>query len=66
MTITPKPPDDPEKQNLDAQELLEWRDLQAAQMISMTHVWDNPEDERWNDLPLDDDDKAEPNDNPAS
>ena len=32
-----------------AQELLEWRDLQNAQIDSMMHVWDNPEDEVWND-----------------
>lgn len=31
------------------QELLEWRDLQNAQIISMMHVWDNPQDEVWND-----------------
>ena len=35
-----------------AQELLEHRDLQNAQIGSMTHVWDNPEDEVWNDLEL--------------
>lgn len=33
----------------DDQELLEWRDLQNAQIDSMQHVWDNPEDEVWND-----------------
>lgn len=33
-----------------AQELLERRYLQNAQMTSMSHVWDNPEDEIWNDL----------------
>lgn len=54
---TPESPDDADKPDLDAQELLEWRDLQAAQIISMTDVWDNPEDERWNDLPLDESDK---------
>lgn len=37
----------------DAQELLEWRDLQATQATSMQHVWDNPEDEHWNKLPMD-------------
>jgi hypothetical protein len=46
-------PDDAEILDLDAQEILEWRDLQAAQIISMTHVWDNPEDECWNELTLD-------------
>ena len=34
-----------------AKELLEWRDLQNAQMTAMAHVWDNPEDDCWNDLP---------------
>lgn len=28
-----------------AQELLEHRDLQNAQVVSMMHVWDNPVDE---------------------
>lgn len=32
-----------------AQELLEHRDLQNAQIMSMTHVWDNPDDDVWND-----------------
>ena len=32
-----------------AQELLEHRDLQNAQIMSMMHVWDNPEDDVWND-----------------
>lgn len=50
----------------DEQDQREWRDLQAAQMISMTHVWDNPEDECWNELPLSDDDTAGPNDNPTA
>lgn len=40
-------------QDLDALELLEWRDLQNAQIESMMHVWDNPEDEVWNDAPVD-------------
>ena len=36
-----------------AQELVEWRDLQNAQATSLMHVWDNPEDECWNnpDIP---------------
>lgn len=34
-------------QELDAQELLELRDLQNAQIDSMKHVWDNPEDAHW-------------------
>ena len=49
MTNVPKIPDDPENHDLAAQELLEWRDLQNAQIDSMMHVWDNPEDEVWND-----------------
>ena len=32
-----------------AQELLEHRDLQNAQILSMMDVWDNPEDDVWND-----------------
>lgn len=28
----------------------EWRDLIDAQSESMSAVWDNPEDEVWNDL----------------
>jgi hypothetical protein len=47
-----KPDDDPAKQDLNTQELLEWRDLQNAQIESMKHVWDNPDDERWNDIPI--------------
>lgn len=43
------PADDDANQELDTQELLEWRDLQDAQIDSMQHVWDNPEDEVWND-----------------
>jgi len=50
----PEPPDAANLQGLDAQELLEWRDLQNAQIDSMRHVWDNPEDEVWNDVPMDD------------
>ena len=49
----PKPTDEANPQELDAQELLEWRDLQNAQIDSMMHVWDNPEDECWNDIPMD-------------
>jgi hypothetical protein len=48
-----KPPVAVNLQDLDAQELLEWRDLKNAQIDSMMHVWDNPEDERWNDIALD-------------
>lgn len=32
------------------QELVEHRDLQNAQQPVMNHVWDNAEDEVWNDL----------------
>ncbi len=48
-----KPGDEAQAPEPDAQELLEWRDLQAAQITSMQHVWDNPEDEHWNDVPVD-------------
>ena len=36
-----------------ALELVEWHDLQNAQVISLMDVWDNPEDECWNnpDIP---------------
>lgn len=37
------------RKSADDQELIEWRDLQDAQIDSMKHVWDNPEDEVWND-----------------
>jgi hypothetical protein len=47
------PANNAEIQDLDALELLEWRDLQNAQMDCMMHVWDNPEDEVWNDAPVD-------------
>jgi hypothetical protein len=47
------PANNAEIQDLDALELLEWRDLQNAQMDSMMHVWDNPEDEVWNVSPVD-------------
>lgn len=49
MMNMPHPPRSEEAS--DAQELLEWRDLQNAQMTAMVHVWDNPEDDCWNDLP---------------
>lgn len=42
-------PVDVSNHELAIQELLEHRDLQAAQIESMKHVWDNPEDEVWND-----------------
>ncbi len=32
------------------QERAEWQDLVQAQSSAMKAVWDNPEDEVWNDL----------------
>jgi hypothetical protein len=32
------------------QERAEWQDLVQAQSSAMQAVWDNPEDEVWNDL----------------
>ena len=46
-TLPPKPYDS--NASGAAQELLEHRDLQNAQIMSMMHVWDNPEDDVWND-----------------
>ena len=34
----------------DGQERGEWRDLIAAQTVSLTAVWDNPENEAWNNV----------------
>jgi hypothetical protein len=31
-------------------ERAEWQDLMRAQAASLAAVWDNPEDEVWNDL----------------
>jgi len=31
-------------------ERAEWEDLMGAQSASLATVWDNPEDEVWNDL----------------
>jgi len=31
-------------------ERAEWQDLMGAQAASLAAVWDNPEDEVWNDL----------------
>ncbi len=28
----------------------EWRDLARAQTVALAAVWDNPEDEAWNDV----------------
>jgi hypothetical protein len=48
--VTTKPPKADENIGPDAaQELLEHRDLQNALIDSMMDVWDNPEDEVWND-----------------
>lgn len=32
------------------QERAEWEDLMRAQATGLTSIWDNPEDEVWNDL----------------
>lgn len=48
-----EPSEPANQQDLDAQERLEWRDLQNAQIDSMKHVWDNPKDECWNDIAAD-------------
>ena len=50
MTTIPKTPDDRENLDLAAQQLLELHDLQDAQIDAMMHVWDNPQDEVWNDI----------------
>ena len=55
----------PANQDMTPQELLEWRDLQNAQIMSMAHVWENPEDERWNDLDQYEGDKTKPIDKAA-
>jgi hypothetical protein len=34
----------------DRQERGEWRDLIDAQTVALTAVWDNPEDEAWNNV----------------
>ena len=47
-----KAPAEPEDEDMALSELMEHRDLQNAQVKSMAHIWDNPEDERWNNLPL--------------
>ncbi|MBV5275388.1 MAG: DUF2281 domain-containing protein [Lamprocystis purpurea] len=31
-------------------ERVEWEDLMGAQAASLAAVWDNPDDEVWNDL----------------
>ena len=49
MTQTPATPED---ENMALNELMEHRDPQNAQVGSMAHIWDNPADERWNDLSL--------------
>lgn len=50
-------PDDQAQEVLDfigflksKQDRAEWLDLMSAQAESMKTVWDNPEDEVWNDL----------------
>lgn len=47
-----KAPAAPEDEDMALNELMEHRDLQNAQVKSMAHIWDNPADERWNDLSL--------------
>lgn len=47
MTNTPAEPED---EDMALSELMEHRDLQKAQLRSMAHIWDNPLDERWNDM----------------
>jgi hypothetical protein len=37
---------------LQARERGEFDDWQKAQTVSLAHVWDNAEDEVWNDVPL--------------
>lgn len=32
------------------QERAEWEDLISAQTLGLKAIWDNPEDEVWNDL----------------
>lgn len=44
----PETPDATNQPESDTKELLEWHDLQNAQIDSMLEVWDNPEDEIWN------------------
>lgn len=36
-------------QRVQASAQQEWHDLQAAQTTALHDVWDNPEDEVWND-----------------
>jgi hypothetical protein len=37
---------------LQARERGELDDWQKAQTVSLAHVWDNADDEVWNDVPL--------------
>lgn len=37
---------------LQARKCGEWNDWQGAQTASLAHVWDNPADGVWNDVPL--------------
>jgi len=62
--MTPKPAL-PDCQDLDSDEDLEWRDLQAAQMIAMAHVWDNPDDDAWDTLDTSDASGESTDANPA-
>ena len=47
-----KSPATPEGEDMTSGEVIEWRDLQDAQMTALEDLWDNPEDECWNDLAL--------------
>jgi hypothetical protein len=37
---------------LQARECGEWNEWQNEQAASLAHVWDNADDEIWNDIPL--------------
>ncbi len=63
MTATPAAP---ARQDLTPDELLEWHDLQDAQMTALEQVWDNPRDECWNDVPCAGDNSAHWDDQHAS
>lgn len=39
----------PEGEDMRSDEVIEWRDLQDAQMTALEDLWDNPEDECWNE-----------------
>lgn len=37
---------------LQARECGKWNDWHGTQAASLAHVWDNPAEEVWNDVPL--------------